>query len=337
VKQSLLWLSIPFRVPYRTSAGTIPARELLVLEAEDGDGVRGWGEAAPLESYDGTSIEHVAAALRGEGSDPYAAAAREMAALDLAGRKSGRPVAEPGRATVPVNLTLPAGPIPDVAAAAAAGAAAGFDCFKVKVGFDDDVDRVAAVRDAIGAHGLIRLDANGAWEPEYAIEHIERLSPLGIELVEQPCRTLAELAEVRFASGVPIAADESVRTAADVVAAAELAACDLVCVKLASAGGISASRAAIAAARENGLEPYVTSTLDGPWGIAAGLQVAAAEGIERHCGLATLELFDAKVATALRAPEGGRMTVPTGPGLGVELDEAVLDDVLVERSDLGNS
>ena len=307
MNQARLRLAIPFRDPYRTSGGTMAERELVVIRLDD-DGLTGWGEAAPLGPVGPTEM----------------LAAEEMAIADLEGRRAGRPVAEPLTDSVPVNMTLPGGPIEAVAAAAARGAAAGFDCFKVKVGLGDDADRVRAVRDAIGSDGLIRLDANGAWGPQEAIEHLERVQGLGIDLVEQPCATLAELAEVRFAAGVPVAADESVRTVADLLSAAEMGACDLVCVKLAPAGGIAAARTLIAAARANGIEPYLSSTLDGPWGIAAGLQVAAAEGIERHCGLATLDLFDADIARVLPPPADGRMAVPQGPGLGVEVPEAAI-------------
>jgi L-alanine-DL-glutamate epimerase-like enolase superfamily enzyme len=74
----------------------------------------------------------------------------------------------------------------------------------------------------------------------------------------------------------------------------------------------------------------VSSTLDGPWGIAAALQLAAAEGISLHCGLATLELFDAALGAALPAPERGRLAVPPGPGLGIEVSEEAIAEVLVE-------
>lgn len=306
MRESRFRLRIPFREPYRTATGTLTERELLVVRLEDEGSVTGWGEGAPLGPLGPTET----------------LAAEEMALLDLEARRDGRPVAEARAESVAVNMTLPAGPVAEVAAAAAQGAAAGFECFKVKVGLADDADRVAAVREAIGPHGLIRLDANGAWSAEEAIGHLDRLAGIGIDLVEQPCATLAELAEVRFAAGVPIAADESVRTVPDLLTAAELGACDLVCVKISPAGGIKAARALIAAARANGIEPYLASALDGPWGIAAALQVAAAERIERHCGLATLGLFDSPLASALPPPSSGRMAVPPGPGLGVDADPA---------------
>ena len=130
---------------------------------------------------------------------------------------------------------------------------------------------------------------------------------------------------------MPIAADEPVATADDVRAAADVGACDIVNVKLAASGGFEAARAAIAAAREHGLEPYLSSTLDGPWGIAAALQLAATERLSLACGLATLDLFDAALARALPAPRAGLLAVPQGPGLGVSVDDAALAEVLVEE------
>src|SRR5205085_2704829 len=83
------------------------------------------------------------------------------------------------------------------------------------------------------------------------------------------------------------------------------------------------ARSAIAAARELGLEPYLSSTLDGPWGIAAALQLAASERLSLACGLATLELFDAELARVLPGPQKGLLPVPQGPGLGVAVDDGL--------------
>src|SRR5947199_85869 len=107
-----------------------------------------------------------------------------------------------------------------------------------------------------------------AWPAEEAVDAIERLARHDIQLVEQPCRSLEELAAVREAVEIPIAADEPVATAEDVRAAADAGACDAVNVKLAASGGFEAARSAIAAAREHGLEPYPSSPLDRPRGLA---------------------------------------------------------------------
>jgi L-alanine-DL-glutamate epimerase-like enolase superfamily enzyme len=116
-----------------------------------------------------------------------------------------------------------------------------------------------------------------------------------------------------------------------VAAAAAAEACDLVSIKLAPMGGVSAARHAIVAAREAGLEPYLSSALDGPWGIAASLQLASAEEIRLHCGLATLGLFDAAIASALPAPKDGCIQVPAGPGLGVDVPDEAIREVLVQE------
>jgi L-alanine-DL-glutamate epimerase-like enolase superfamily enzyme len=264
---------------------------------------------------------------------PQARAAWELAELDLQYRRRGRPLGELGPDAIPVNKTLAAGPPEETAAAAREGVRAGYSCFKVKVGLPDDRERVGAVREAVGSWPALRLDANGAWAPDEAVARIEELSPFDLEMVEQPCRTLEELGQVRPHVEVPIAADEPIVSADEVRHAAEVGACDVVNVKLAGSGGYLPARDAIREADRHELSAFLSSTLDGPWGIAASLQLAAAEGISLACGLGTLELFDARVARALGRPRNGLLAVPQGPGLGVEVDPADLDAVTVDRVD----
>jgi o-succinylbenzoate synthase len=333
VRRSLLHLSIPLREPFVTSTGVLNARELAVIRLEDDDGHYGFGEAGPLEPYDGVPLEAVIDALREgpppRGAPPQARTAWELAELDLQARRRGRQLGEPGADAIAVNRTLPAGPPDEVAAAASAGLRDGFACFKLKVGLPDDHERVAAVREAIGPWPALRLDANGAWDVETAVARIEELAPLDLQLVEQPCRTLEELAAVRARVSTPVAADEVIQGPDDVRAAVEAGACDAVNVKLAAAGGFLPARDALRAAREAGIQAWLSSTLDGPWVIAAALQLAASERVTLACGLATLSLFDAEVGRALPPPRGGLQAVPQGPGLGVEVPDDALAEVLV--------
>ncbi|HET8672199.1 MAG TPA: o-succinylbenzoate synthase [Thermoleophilaceae bacterium] len=334
MKRSLLRLSFPFREPYTTSNAVVTERELLLLRLESADGHAGYGEAAPFEPYDGIPLERAIATLSRQSRGrrpPQARAAVEMARLDLDARREGRPVGEPGADAIPVNRTLSAGPPDEAAARAAEGVQEGYSCFKLKVGLPDDEERVAAVREAIGSWPALRLDANGAWSVEEAVAAIRRLERHDLQFVEQPCRTLEELAEVRARVSAPIAADESVASAGDVRRAAALEACDVVNVKLAPSGGFEAARDALRTAGELGIATFLSSTLDGPWGIAASLQLAAAERLSLACGLATLELFDAELARAIPAPKGGLLSVPQGPGLGIEPDPSALAEVLVEE------
>jgi o-succinylbenzoate synthase len=337
VKRSLLRLRIPLRMPFVTANGVLAERELVVVRLEDDEGNPGWGEAAPLELYDGVSVDAVWAALAGgppkRDAPRQARTAWELSELDLQARRRRRPLGELGADAIPVNMTLPAGPPDEVAAAAAQGLRDGYSCFKLKVGLPDDADRVAAVRAALGTWPALRLDANGAWTVAEAVAAIGALAVHDLELVEQPCATLEELAAVRAQVETPIAADEPIRSADDVRRAAELGACDAVNVKLAGSGGFIPARDALRAADEAGMSAWLSSTLDGPWTIAAALQLASQEHLTLACGLATLGVFDSPIAKALPKPGKGLMHVPDGPGLGVDVPDDVLDAVLVDRLD----
>jgi L-Ala-D/L-Glu epimerase len=332
VKRSLYRLSIPLKDPFVTANGVVTARELLLLRLEAGDGAVGFGEAAPFEPYDGVPLERAIAALTGGGGrrPPQARAAEEIARLDLLARQEGRPLAEPARDALPVNMTLPAGPPDEAAERARAGLRDGFACFKLKVGLPDDGERVAAVREAVGPWPALRVDANGGWSVDEAVRAIRAIEPYDLEFVEQPCGSLRELAEVRQRVSTPIAADESVSTLRELRRAVELDACDVVNVKLAGTGGFKPTRELLREARSHGLDAFLSSPLDGPWGIAAALQLAAAEEISLACGLATLDLFAGDLARVLPQAHRGTLKVPTGPGLGVQADQNVLDRVVVE-------
>ena len=331
MKRTLLRLSIPFKSPFVSAEAVVSARELVVLRLEAGDGTVGWGEAAPFEPYDGIPLERAIAALSGGGGrrPPQARAAEEIARLDLEARQEGRPLAEPVKDALAVNMTLPGGPPDEVAARAREGARAGYACFKVKVGLPEDSERVAAVREAIGPWPALRVDANRVWSVEQAVASIRALEDHDLEFVEQPCRTLEELRQVRGRVSTPIAVDESAGSARAIRRAVEVEACDVVNVKLAGAGGFGPAREMLRLARSNGLGAFLSSTLDGPWGIAAALQLAASEGLTLACGLATLDLFEGPIARILPAPRNGTLKVPTGPGLGVEISGESLADVLV--------
>jgi L-alanine-DL-glutamate epimerase-like enolase superfamily enzyme len=332
--------TLRFAQPMQTSYGALEQREILVVSLTGDDGVTGYGEAAPLEPYDGISIERAQAAL--ESYLPVLAASRELngaqlidacrrvddlpqalAALDLAlwdraGRLSGKPIAalitDVPASDVPVNATLSALDRAGVAAETTAALTAGYECVKLKVGVGDDAGRVAAARAAGGPQMTLRLDANGAWDVAEAVRTIEALAPAGLELVEEPVHGLANVRAVRERVAVRVAIDE---TAAE-HGALGAGVADAVCLKISRCGGIGALIAAATLVRASGAEPYVASTYDGPLGIAAGVHAAAAlasRGAVPYCGLATLELFaDGERSLPVRK---GRIDVPSAPGLGV--------------------
>lgn len=263
-------VAIPMRVPFRG----ITTREALLLR-----GPAGWGEFAPFPEYgDEEAVAWLASAV-------------EAATV-------GWPA--PVREAVDVNATVPAvadvGPVLDRFPGATTA--------KVKVAqagqtLRDDVARVAAVRERVPN---VRVDANGAWSVEEAVEALHALGEL--EYCEQPCATVEELAQVRSRVGTLIAADESVRRAEDPLRVARAGAADVIVLKAAPLGGV---RRAMAIAEECGLPVVVSSALDTSVGIAAGVALAAAlPSLPYACGLATTSLLEGDVVR--RSWVGGALT-----------------------------
>ncbi|MPZ00772.1 MAG: o-succinylbenzoate synthase [Actinophytocola sp.] len=267
----------------------ITVREGMLLR-----GPVGWGEFCPFLEYD----DHTAAS--------WLATAVEQCAL-------GWP--EPVRDEIPINCTVPAvGPdrAREIAATSGCGTA------KIKIAdhpasLRDDLARVEAVRDALGPSGAIRVDANAAWDVDTAIRHIRQLDKAadGLEYVEQPCPTIDELAAVRRAVDVRIAADESIRRAEDPMRVAVAGAADVAVIKCTPLGGVRRALR-IAAAAE--LPCVVSSALETSVGLGAQLALAAAlPRLDFACGLGTTTLLrDDVVAQPLR-PVDGFMRVPRTP------------------------
>ncbi|WP_204920403.1 o-succinylbenzoate synthase [Microlunatus panaciterrae] len=238
-------------------------------------GPAGWGEWSPFLDYQGAELV------------PWLRAALEAA-------DDGWP--DPVRDRVPVNCTVPAlGPAQAHLLAERSGCATA----KVKVAepgqrLADDLDRVEAVRAALGPQGRIRVDANGAWDVDTAEAALRQLDRFDLEYAEQPCASIEELAELRLRLArrgvdVPIAADESIRRAADPYRVAELAGADIAVLKVQPLGGV---RACLEIAERIGLPVVVSSALETSVGIRAGLALAAAlPELPYACGLNTVPLL----------------------------------------------
>lgn len=277
-------VAIPMRVRFRG----VTVREAALVE-----GPGGWGEFAPFVEY-----------------QPPEAARWLAAAVEAAW--DGWPA--PVRDRVPVNATVPAVGPEQVGAVVARFD--GCTTAKVKVGergqsLDDDVARVAEVRRVMGAAARVRVDANGAWRVDEAVDALGRLAAYGLEYAEQPCVHVEELAELRVALArkgidVPVAADESIRRADDPLRVAALDAADLVVVKVAPLGGV---RAALGVVEACGLPAVVSSALDTSVGMAAGVALAAAlPDLPHACGLGTVALLDGDVTTRSLLPSDGALT-----------------------------
>ena len=270
-------------LPLVTRFRGIDVREAVLLR-----GPSGWAEFAPFPEYqDAEAATWLAAAIDdGWGSEPSLV-----------------------RDVIPVNATLPAaGPSEIDAVLDRFGATR---TVKVKVAergqtLADDVERVRETRRLIGAEGRIRLDANGAWNLDEAEHAVRALEQFDLEYVEQPCASIDELAELRrriHRIDVLVAADESVRKAADPLAVARAGAADILVIKAAPLGGIDRALAIVA---EAGLPAVVSSALDTSVGLAMGAALAARlPELEFDCGLGTGALLGDDVAVAPVVPVAG--------------------------------
>lgn len=280
---------ITFRIPMRRRFRRVDHRSGVLLA-----GPAGWGEFSPFPDY----------------SAPYTGrwylAAREAAT-------EGWPPAVRDR--VPVNATIPAvGPEDAARIVRDAGCAT----VKVKVAEPgqrpaDDLDRVEAVRDALGPEGRIRVDANAAWDVPTAVRRLRELAAFELEYAEQPVATLEQMAELRRRVPVPLALDEPLRLADDPIAVARrlrpggTEAADVVVLKVQPMGGV---RAALRVADAAGLPAVVSSALETSVGLAAGLALAAALPDLRHaCGLGTISLLVGDVVDAPLRPVDGYLDV----------------------------
>src|SRR5690606_40885725 len=174
----------------------------------------------------------------------------------------------------------------------------------------EDMARVEAVRDALGPDGAIRVDANAAWDVDTAIARIRQLDRAagGLEYVEQPCRSITELAAVRRRVDVPIAADESIRQADDPLAVAVAGAADIAVIKCTPLGGV---RRALQVAEACGLPCVVSSALETSVGLAAQLALAGAlPDLPFACGLGTAALLDGDLVADCLLPVNGQLPVP---------------------------
>ncbi len=269
----------PVRVPMAVRFRQVDHRDVVLVR-----GPAGWGEFSPFPEY------------------PPTVTARWLEATLEAARRPWPPAR---RRAVPVNVTVPAvGPdqAADIVRASGCGTA------KVKVAepggsFEEDRARVAAVRQALGPDGRLRIDVNGAWTVDEATKNIDALAVFDLEYVEQPCATLDELARLRPRIPVPVAVDESIRTADDPAEVVARAAADVLVLKVQPLGGVAS---VLKLATESGVPVVISSALETSVGLAAGLAAAAAVPELRFaCGLATASLLAVDVVSDPLLPSGG--------------------------------
>jgi len=327
-------LDLQTRHPFTIARGSTTAYRVVRVRLRDTDGVEGWGEAAPSRYY-GETAETVAAALARlapalpadpsdlEGADaallrtaPGDAAARvavSAALHDLAGKRLGAPLwrlwgLDPARAPLSsftIGLDTPE------RVQAKVREAAPYPILKIKVGTPDDAAVLRAVREVTDKP--LRVDANAGWTVSEALARLPLLEEMRVELIEQPVAPddLEGLAAVHRASRIPIVADEACRTAADIPRLA--GAVDGINIKLAKCGSLREALRMVEVARAHGLSVMVGCMIETSLGITAAAHLTPLLDLADLDGAALLVKDPFAGATI----DGGRIVLPTGPGLGV--------------------
>jgi len=350
--------SVRLHTPFVTALRRTETTDTVVVTITDSDGRTGWGEAPQVWQVTGESLAGATACIetmlaplivghplddrgdlaavatavqRAVARNFGAKAAVDAALHDLVARAEGTSVAALLRgsadgipAVLTTDVTLSAGEAAALADTARERVAAGFRTLKMKVGTDatTDVQRVASVREAVGPDIAIRLDANQGWTREEAVHVIRALevADLGVEFVEQPvvAEDVEGMAWVRERVGLRVMADESCYGWYDLERIIRLRAADLVNVKLAKCGSLTAGRSLLRRAHEAGLGTIVGSMMESHVGLGAAAALVAAEP--------TTEVSDLDAAWwSVSSPVTGGISyctnevrMPLGPGSGIE-------------------
>jgi L-alanine-DL-glutamate epimerase-like enolase superfamily enzyme len=322
--------TLHLRHTFRLARGASDTRDNLILEMEY-QGLTGRGEAAPIARYGQNwqsaaeaaelmvdSLEHPKEfydsanrlAIPGQ---PAAEAAVDMGLRDLVGKRLDIPLYElmglDASATPPTSYTIGMD-TPEIIAEKVKEASE-YEILKIKMGSDDDRQMLEAVRDMTDRP--LRVDANEGWTLEGAVERLEWLEKMGVELVEQPLPAgdLEAMVELRRLSPLPLIADESVHRATDIPRLAR--AFDGINIKLMKCGGIGEALRMIAAARAHGMQIMLGCMIETSLAITAAAHISPLVDYADLDGNILISNDPFMGATL----EGGRLVLPEEPGLGV--------------------
>ncbi len=330
--------SLDLHSPLETAAGPLRHREGFIISVEY-DGYHGVGEATPLPGWTESRGECREALVRAADvaeeldwgialSKTEAPAARHGLSLALAEARARRLEQPLYRSlngdrlvrSVPVNATVGDKPRSDTVEAATAAIEAGSDALKLKVGarpVEDDIERLRAVREAVGDGVELRADANAAWTPETAEYAFDALADVGVSYVEQPLAADNLAGHTKLRGGpVDVALDEALTEYSVDEVLAELAA-DVLVIKPMVVGGIDRARDIAMTAREVGVDPVFSTTIDAVVARTGAVHLAASLPDVRACGLATASLLAEDLSSDPAPVTDGAIEVPQGKGLGL--------------------
>jgi len=356
-------VDVPLREPVHGVHGITDVQRSVLVRVTTDEGMEGWGNVDPSPGYSAMSaedvhgtVQRIAPALAG--ADPFnvrhalavmdthaagryeAIAAVEMALIDLKGRALGLPAHSllGGRVKGEVAFNAWIGTVPPDQAAGEATAwlGRGFRSAKIKLSgiAPEGIERVAAVRAAVGDRMALRVDFNESLTRPEAAPFIRRLEPYGLTLVEQPIprADIAGLAEIRRAIRIPLMADESVTGPASLVEIIRREAADLVKVKVMKQGGLMRTLAMVECAAAAGLRVVIGHGFGLTLSTLAEATVAAVtDAIVDGCeAVGPLKMAGDVVLDPVRL-DAGTLRLADHPGLGTTVDPDALKRYRVSR------
>ena len=344
-------ISVPLRVPFKTALRSVSSVEDVIVEIHTDTGAVGYGEAPPTGVITGDTTgaiigairDHIAKTIIGRDVDDFedlmialnaciqkntsAKAAVDMALWDLYGQLYKIPVYKlmgGAKKSIVTDITISVNDPEEMVRDALNAIDRGYNCLKVKVGIDPELDvaRLAAVREAVGKDVKLRIDANQAWNAKQAVRILDQMQEkgLGIEFVEQPVPA-ADLEGMQYVTrnaSVPVLADESVFSPQDALTIMQMGAADLVNIKLMKCGGLYNALKIASAAEVYGVECMIGCMLEAKISVNAAVHLACAKQIITRVDL------DGPVLCSEDPILGGAVfnekdiTVSNEPGLGIK-------------------
>ena len=342
-----------------TDGGIVGFGEATVLKEWGGDYGRYFGESpeltvAVIESVLGPGLvgmdpfaierAHQTMDLTIKGY-PYAKTALDEALFDIKGKALGVPVYELlgglYREEIPLAHSLGWMDYQEATSEATAAVSEGIRTIKIKVGrsAEYDVRIVQEVRAAVGKEVDIVVDANQGWPtPKYAVGILRQMQEEKIRYAEQPVEGLRRMAQVTQAVDVPIMADESAWTPQDVLEIVERGAADMISLYTTKPGGLFKAKKVAAVAEAAGLPLNVNGSHETGVGNAANLHLVASTAAVTEAGVFPVTAVKGNEPTQMAGKmylddiitqpfeyRNGNLVVPSGPGLGIELDQDKID------------
>jgi L-Ala-D/L-Glu epimerase len=348
--------SIKLKEPFVTSLGLHEYADNVAVLIKTGNGITGTGECSPFMTINGESIDtcfivaqYLAKALKGKNplnieecsalmdsvifSNSSIKSAFDIALHDIASQHAELPLyaylSGENKKTLVTDYTVSIGEVEKMAADAAEIKRKGFQIIKVKLGQEKekDVERIRAIREAIGSDLPLRIDANQGWNTETAIATLQALAPYNIQFCEEPVPrwNFMELPQIKKQSPIPIMADESCCDQHDAKRLIDLQASDLFNIKLGKSSGIFKAQKIIKLAEQANIKMQVGGFLESRLGFTASAHLALTSNHILYADFDTPLMFDEDpVAGGITYGQNGVVTIPDKPGLGATMDEKYL-------------